>query len=263
MPVQTAVARNFAEATENRIHSDEIAKRFGFGGGLVPGVAVFGHLCAPITQRLGVSWLGGSHVTTRFLKPAYHGDTISLVDRDIDARQFAVECRNPPDVLLATLECTLDPAPPPVDARAHSSTSSRSVPRVEIEWDAIRIDEPFTTYLWKLDHAHNREYAARVDDRTQAHQEGVLHPHTLLAQANQVLVRQFVMPAWIHTGSEIRFRRLLRVGDAIEVRAVPVEKWEKKGHQFIRVYIAYVVAGEVATEIVHTAIFRVAARPTE
>ena len=136
------------------------------------------------------------------------------------------------------------------------------MPRVEIEWDAIRIDEPFTTYLWKPDHAHNREYAARVDDRTQAHQEGVLHPHTLLAQANQVLVRQFVMPAWIHTGSEIRFRRLLRVGDAIEVRAVPVEKWEKKGHQFIRVYIAYVVAGEVATEIVHTAIFRVAARPT-
>jgi acyl dehydratase len=90
--------------------------------------------------------------------------------------------------------------------------------------------------------------------------KGVLHPHAILSQANQVLVRRYVMPAWIHTGSEVRFRRLLRVGDKIEVRAVPLEKWERKGHQFIKLYVAYVVGGEIATEIWHTAIFRVATR---
>ena len=42
MPVHNAVARNFAEASENKIHSDDIAKRFGFTGALVPGVTVFG-----------------------------------------------------------------------------------------------------------------------------------------------------------------------------------------------------------------------------
>jgi hypothetical protein len=41
---------------------------------------------------------------------------------------------------------------------------------------------------------------------------------------------------------------------------VPAEKWEKKGHQFVKLYIAYLVRGEVATEILHTAIFRVAER---
>ena len=35
-------ARNFSVNTENRIHSDEIAARFGFEGALVPGAAVFG-----------------------------------------------------------------------------------------------------------------------------------------------------------------------------------------------------------------------------
>ena len=44
MPVHSAVARNFAEASENKIHSDDIARRFGFTGALVPGVTVFGHL---------------------------------------------------------------------------------------------------------------------------------------------------------------------------------------------------------------------------
>ncbi len=36
---QTVTAKNFSEASENRIHSDEIAKKFGFKGALVPGVA--------------------------------------------------------------------------------------------------------------------------------------------------------------------------------------------------------------------------------
>ena len=81
MPVHTAVARNFAEASENKIHSDDIAKRFGFTGALVPGVTVFGHLAWPLTQRLGESWLQSSWVTTRFIKPAYHGETITYQRR--------------------------------------------------------------------------------------------------------------------------------------------------------------------------------------
>ena len=57
MSVHIAVARNFAEASENKIHSDDIARRFGFTGALVPGVTVFGHLAWPLTQRFGERWL--------------------------------------------------------------------------------------------------------------------------------------------------------------------------------------------------------------
>jgi len=67
MSVHSAIARNFAEASENKIHSDDIAKRFGFTGALVPGVTVFGHLAWPLTQRFGERWLRGSWVTTRFV----------------------------------------------------------------------------------------------------------------------------------------------------------------------------------------------------
>ena len=257
MPVHTGVARNFAEASENKIHSDEIAKRFGFTGALVPGVTVFGHLAWPLTQRLGESWLRSSWVTTRFIKPAYHGETIALLDRETGEDTVAVDCNNSAGVLLATLECTLENSPPAVDPHAHMSGARGPDERVEITWDTVHVEQPFATFSWQPDDAHNREYAARVDDDTELFRQGVLHPHAILSQANQVLVRRFVMPAWIHTGSEVRFRRALRVGDAIEVRAVPLEKWERKGHQFIKLYVAYVVSGEVATEIWHTAIFRV------
>jgi hypothetical protein len=47
------------------------------------------------------------------------------------------------------------------------------------------------------------------------------------------------------------------VGKAIEVRAVPIEKWEKKGHQFLRLYVAMFMNGALAVEVYHTAIFQV------
>jgi acyl dehydratase len=258
--LHTSVARNHAAASENKIHSDDIARRFGFTGALVPGVAVFGHLAWPLTRRYGTRWLSGSSVTTRFLKPAYDGETILLRDREINSSHLSVECRNATDVLLATLECTIESTQPPVESRAHAADPSQPSTRVEIGWDTVHLDQPFASFIWTPDEAHNREYAARVSDDADIFKQGVLHPHAILSQANQALVRQFIMPAWIHTGSEIRFRRLLRVGDRIEVRAVPAGKWERKGHQFIRLYVAYAVGGEIATEVLHTAIFRVAER---
>jgi acyl dehydratase len=251
------IARNFSVASENKIHSDAIAKRLGFTGALVPGVTVFGHLSWPLTKQLGVSWLERSCVTTRFLKPAYDGERLSITHQEA-GEKISIECRNDKGVLLANLECQLPAAMPNVDARANVRGAITPVERVEISWDSVHIDEPFPIYLWQPDQEHNLDYAARLDDATAVFQRGVLHPHAILSQANQVLVRRYIMPAWIHTGSEIRFRKLLSVGDAIEVRAVPIEKWERKGHQFIKLYIAYWLHGEVATEIYHTAIFRVA-----
>src|SRR5262245_59940486 len=140
MATSTATARNFSAASENRIHSDEIAKRFGFTGALVPGVAVFGHLSAPLSRRYGERWLAGSSVATRFLKPAYHGDTLTLIDSEVDA-SVNIECRNAADVLLATASCTLESSAPDVERTVGSSSSAA---RVEISWDTVHVNEPFS-----------------------------------------------------------------------------------------------------------------------
>ena len=72
------VARNFSESSENKIHSDEIAKKFGFKGALVPGVAVYGHLTLPLVDRFGENWLEHSVCDLRLIKPAYHDDRLVL-----------------------------------------------------------------------------------------------------------------------------------------------------------------------------------------
>jgi acyl dehydratase len=254
------VAANHAEASENRIHSDEVAQRYCFTGALVPGVAVFGYMSHEVTRVFGTSWLSGSVAEVRLIKPAYAGDRLAIdVTRQV-GRRLDVECRNDAGVLLATLAVDAARTLPPVDARASIAGRTPDPPRQPIDWQAIHVDRPFAAFTWRPSIEENRIYANHVDDDSPDWREGILHPHLLQHMANVVLVRRFIMPAWVHVGTEMRFRRVLRAGDSIEIRTVPVEKWERKGHQFVKLYIAYAVDDRPAIEAFHTAIFSLAER---
>jgi len=50
-------AYNTAAASDNRIHDDCVARRFGFRGGLVPGVEVYAYMAHMPVARWGRAWL--------------------------------------------------------------------------------------------------------------------------------------------------------------------------------------------------------------
>lgn len=255
MTAYQPIAINHAQTSENRIHADDIAQKYGFRGGLVPGVAVFGYMSHPLTRTLGRGWLGNSVVDIRFIKPAYDGERLT-----IDFSNNRVDCRNDEGSLLSTMSIDCDGPLPPVDPRARIEPAAASPERCEIRWDRIDVDVPFAAVQWQPTEEENRRYAEFVADDLPAYRAGFVHPHLILHWANQVLVRRFILPAWVHVGSEIRFRRALKIGDAIELRTIPIEKWERKGHEFIKLYVAYLVAGEPSVEVYHTAIFKLAER---
>ena len=253
MSVYLTNARNFSVNTENRIHSDAVAARFGFEGALVPGAAVFGHMTHPLVDTRGPDWLAGSHVSVRFLKPAYDGDALT-VTHDTAGDTHTVRC-HARGILLAELHTRhLDPDDGPATIGPGAPVSQRP----EIEWDNVTVGEPFPAWTWTPDAVENAESAAQVEDSLACYRTGVVHPHAILGTANRAFTRRYVLPAWIHVGSVVRLRRLLRVGDEIEVRTVPTRKWRRKGHEFVDLGIVYVVGGEVATEIEHTSIFSIA-----
>ena len=84
-----------------------------------------------------------------------------------------------------------------------------------------------------------------------------LHPGLILQAANNVFKERFLLPAWIHMGSEIVTRAVMRAGQQIEVRAIPVEKYEKKGNQIVDLYVVMLAEGAPAMEVRHKAIFKV------
>jgi len=256
MNVHQVVARNHVADSENRIHSDDIARKYGFHGALVAGVAVYGYLTYPVVHRFGERWLEHSVSNVRFLKPAYDGDKLTIsLEQTADGSLSS--CHNATGELLAELRTSLPETLPVAMDTACFEAPCKSRERPEMTWDAVQVMQSFQPWHWQITEDMNQTFASQVADDQSIYHEAA-HPHWLLAIANLALTREYVMHAWIHVGSEIRFRRLLRVNETVEVRAVPLEKWERKGHQFVRLYVAYFRDQELTTEIFHTAIFRVA-----
>lgn len=247
----TATARNFSEDSENRLHSDAAAARFGFQGALVPGSAVFGHMARPLVEALGEGWLSGHRVAVRFFKPAYHGDRMTIAYTPTGSEHF-VACSARGE-RLAELRSQA--------WRAEVCRHSLLLPgtavqeRPDIHWRNLAVDEPFPAWTWTPDEVANAEAAAQVEDDLPCYRQGTLHPHAILDLANRAFTRRYRLAAWLHVGSEVRFRKLLKTGEEIEVRCVPTRKWRRKGHEFVDLRVALLTAGEVATEIRHTAIF--------
>ena len=78
LPPYHVSAYNTAKASENKIHDDATAKRFGFRGGLVGGVHVYAYMAHLPVQRWGRAWLERGTGEARFAKPVYEGDIAEI-----------------------------------------------------------------------------------------------------------------------------------------------------------------------------------------
>ena len=251
-----SVARNFSAESENRIHDLDVALKFGFEGGLVPGAAVFGHMTHPLIEAMGDGWAKGHRGEVRFLKPAYDGDEL-VIRHMVAGGDHLVRCFARGETLLAELRTGPWHEPPEAAPDAGEGEGSE---RPEIRWDNIHVGEPFGAFEWQPSVVENAEFAAQVADDLDIYTKGLVHPHGWLNIANRALTRRYLLPAWMHVGSDFRLHQPIRVGDSVDVRAVPTNKWRRKGHEFLDLTMAFVVAGTVAMEIRHTAIFKIAAR---
>ena len=250
------VANNYSQSHENQMHSDTVAKEYGFQGALVPGVAVFGQLTHPLVKRFGERWLTQSASEVRLFKPAYDGDQLDITWQE-DADGYHVQCHNAGGDLLAQLNSSLPEQLPKPEPESIFADASSSAERPEINWETVQPSHAFAPWHWQVTEERNRAHAVQIGDELPIYRN-LAHPHLLLSGANSALTREFVMPAWLHVGSEIRLRKLVKVTDVLRSQTVMLDKWRKKGHEFARSYTTYHRYGELVTDIYHTFIFRVA-----
>lgn len=257
-------ALNDAESSENKIHSDEIASKYGFSGALVSGVNIFGYLTQPLARHFGGALLERTTFDVKFLKPAYHDELLRIsteeIGADSDKTQFKSSVFNHQGTLLARMESSLWRHTPPIGNPHPALQQSAELPRSEINWDRINISVAAPDFLWTPSEEDNRERVDAQRDRASIYQgtSAYIHPYYLLDACNKALMRMFILPAWIHVGSTLCIGLPIRIGQEITVRTVPTEKWQSKGHQFIRLSIAMIVEGKIAAETSHTAIFSIA-----
>src|SRR4051795_13543720 len=87
-------AFNTAKQSENKMHDDNVAKRFGFSGGLVPGVDVMAYMMHMPVAKWGRAFLERGLIDARFVKPVYDGETADVTSEENDGvLNIAVESR--------------------------------------------------------------------------------------------------------------------------------------------------------------------------
>jgi len=248
-------AHNGAAASENKIHDDTVAQRFGFRGALVPGVAVFAYMAHLPVARWGRAWLEHGAADCRFLKPVYHGEMVRVsaaVEDDglaLLVESGAERCASghaamPPERVAPAVDSL--PAGVPPAERPKASEESLGVGRALGIVPFVADRAMLSAYL---DEIHETEPLYRT--------QGLLHPGQILRLANFALLQNVVLGPWIHVGSMIRFHAVARVGEELTLRARIASNAESKGHAIVA-FDAIVVAdgARIIAEINHTAIWR-------
>src|ERR1700749_2534481 len=67
-------AYNTSKQSENKIHDDAVARRFGFNGGLVPGGDGMSYMIHLPVKKWGRGFLERGLIEARFIKPVYDGE---------------------------------------------------------------------------------------------------------------------------------------------------------------------------------------------
>jgi acyl dehydratase len=250
---RTISAFNTATTSENKIHDDEVAGRFGFAGGLVPGVDVFAYLAhAPVVQW-GRAWLSSGGMRARFGKPVYDGDDATITaEGTADTLGLTLTSRGETCATGEAQRCfdAVVPAMPrvaelaPRETRPPASMESLAPGRV-----LGTTHETYTTELG-LKHLRNvREDATLFDGGA------IANPAYLLRRANYILAGNVRLGPWIHLESSVRLHALLRDGDTLETRAIVAENVEKNGHLIVTLDFAILANTTLAMSGKHCAIY--------
>jgi acyl dehydratase len=253
-------AHNTATHSGNKIHDDEVARRFGFGGGLVPGVDLYAYLTHPPAEAWGLEWLERGAMQARFVRPVYEGDTVRVVPVDQDEEtagaRVRLELRNAADEVCATGEASLPNGP--VDAP--SSNAWPDIAQAQQPPPAspstLTVDTTFALDRHGFHADRAGEYLDDVRETLAVYtDERVAHPGWLLRDANYVLSRNVRLGPWIHVESAAQHHLAVRDGASVSTRAIVTKAWEHKGHRFVTLDVAVIAAGALAVRVAHTAIY--------
>lgn len=244
-------AFNTATASTNKIHDDAVARAYGFRGGLVPGVDVYAYLTHGPAERWGLDWLGHGSIAARFAQPVYDGELVSVRAVD-DGDAIDLEVVGPDGVVRATARATMSPGEAAHDC---PGTALLPVDRPPASTDSLRPGTVLGSFSDVFDSSMADPYLADVRESLPLYAGGaVAHPGWLLRLANTILVRNVVLGPWIHVSSDVSLLGVVGAGEPVEVRAVVLDEFERKGHRFVTLDVAIDSAGRPIQRITHTAI---------
>lgn len=235
------IAYNQVPDSDNRIHSDELAREYGFSGALVPGVTVSAYLIQPAVEKWGLEWLNRGQAHVIVTSPLY------------DAAEFAVQTEWDGDSYQAVL----------ISDGNKNASASVSLQVVDPRHDIGRRGDPdmpdnylgpqasYETmlslqrngcmakkFLWSADHEMARYFRSqsamppllRTDG--EAGSGGFANMSFLLGCANRHFAAAASMSPWVHLETRSQNYQAVPLDTPLISEMRVLNLFSKKGHEF-------------------------------
>jgi hypothetical protein len=233
----TAEAFNPVPESENRIHSDEIARAYGFRGALVPGVVVSAYLLHPAAESWGRDWLERGQASVVVHSPVYDGEVFRVEVDPAEDDEYQAVLIDGRGERCATAQASLADQPPDPPSRRGDVLRDRDDERpvasrdvmehlrdtglgaISARWSSAA---EITSYL-----RNSSQMASSFCD------EGFANPGFILGLTNWVLGRNVKMSPWLHLQTDSQHYRPIAPDTDLVVEAAISDLFEKKGHEFV------------------------------
>ncbi len=282
LPDATFHARNTSATSENKIHDDTVARRYGFGGGLVPGATSYAYLATWLCRVLGPQWAAFGESVVSLVRPVYEGEQVhaggmvSAREGTATAGTIALSCwidgadgtrRAPATAALAWgVERPAEPRP---SFATGGRSPRRPDERLPISVATAPIGEPLPPVSLPASPEATTAYLDEIGCPDALFRTGdasgfggaLVHPGWYPSIANRVLAGNFALGPWIHTRSSIRHLGPAPVGGVYHGYGVLTEAYARRGHEYVTADVL-ITDGEdrPVARLLHSAIVVVARR---
>lgn len=231
-------AFNEATSSENEIHGDDVARRYGFAGGLVPGVAVAAYVVHPALVAWGDRWLTRGRATVESRRPlydrgafrvdvtsgpdaAYHASLVDHEGTECAVGRVVLETgtRMPPERRGDPAVCAIADRPNATRDQMEL-LRDRGMGAVRVRWD---------------EKAEIRSYLrdpASMPASVRYGESGVANPAFLFALTNWALARNVCLGPWLHLEIDARSFAPVPWASELVVESSIADLFDRKGHEF-------------------------------
>ena len=234
-----AEAFNEVPNSENAIHGDEVARQYGFTGGLVPGVTVSAYLAHPAVTAWGGDYLALGHAHITVTKPLYDGVRFEVKIEERGDAWYRAALFDAAGTRCAEgrfhIPPVLPPAPPrrgdrnvpPAHERPYASRQTLERLRAEglgavhARWNE---QAPITTYL---------RDPRQLPELLRPGAGGCASQAFVLGLTNWALAANVQLGPWLHLETDSQHYAAIAYGSEVIVESQIVELFERKGHQFV------------------------------
>jgi len=240
MNTWSAMALNTAPDSQNRIHSDELAKEYGFEGGLVPGVTISAYLVHPLIELWGKEWLDSGFANCRITSPLYDEELFEVKSNIVDETHAHTTLIRSNGVVSANAEIAITKnLPKPPISRADNLVEEDFTPPLATKevWNELKSrgckafkftwgDEDPLIYL---------RDASDLPDLLQPREGGFSNLSFLLGCSNWALSGNAYMNPWVHVQTISQNYRAVSYGTPLIAEMQVNSVFERKSHEFVDV----------------------------